>query len=249
MLLCVLQCDGTAVTAVHGVKVNAVGFGKSPYLVQVIAADDTTSGETYSELAAVGVIACPCAGVATIPWAAMFKNYKAGCVGAEVDVGSVHDVLRLFVVVRSVEYTMTKKVPAVNTFFLFFFVYSRRMKYFKDSEFSCRCGCGMSIKDMDTGLLEKLEEARELAGVPFIVSSGCRCAQHNATCGGVKASAHTRGMAVDLRCVSSADRFAMLRALFAVGFRRVELAPTWIHVDVDDSKPQDVAFYKKGGKY
>ena len=40
-----------------------------------------------------------------------------------------------------------------------------------------------------------------------------------------------------------------VRALLEAGFRRVELAPTWLHVDVDADKPHDVAFYQTGGKY
>ena len=62
-------------------------------------------------------------------------------------------------------------------------------------------------------------------------------------------SSHTRGYAVDIRCVDSHSRFVMLQALLEAGFRRVELAPTWIHVDNDPDKPRDVAFYQHGGKY
>ena len=58
-------------------------------------------------------------------------------------------------------------------------------------------------------------------------------------------SAHTRGYAADIRCTDSHTRFAVLRALLEVGFRRIELAPTWIHVDCDPAKPRDVAFYPR----
>ena len=51
------------------------------------------------------------------------------------------------------------------------------------------------------------------------------------------------------RCVDSHSRFAMLQALLEAGFRRIELAPTWIHVDNDPDKPHDAAFYQHGGKY
>ena len=50
-------------------------------------------------------------------------------------------------------------------------------------------------------------------------------------------------------CVDSHSRFVMLQALLEAGFRRIELAPTWIHVDNDPDKPRDVAFYQHGGKY
>ena len=62
-------------------------------------------------------------------------------------------------------------------------------------------------------------------------------------------SAHTRGYAADIRCTDSHTRFAVLRAVLDAGFRRVELAPTWIHVDCDPDKAQDVAFYQRGGRY
>ena len=44
-------------------------------------------------------------------------------------------------------------------------------------------------------------------------------------------------------------RFLILQAALDVGFRRIELAPTWIHVDTDPNKPCDVAFYQSGGNY
>ena len=98
-------------------------------------------------------------------------------------------------------------------------------------------------------LLQMLAEARDLAGIPFPLSSAYRCPKHNKAVGGVPTSAHTRGYAVDIRCVDSHSRFVILQALLEAGFRRIELAPTWIHVDNDPDKPRDVAFYQHGGKY
>ena len=89
----------------------------------------------------------------------------------------------------------------------------------------------------------------DLAGIPFPLSSAYRCPKHNKAVGGVPTSSHTRGYAVDIRCVDSHSRFVMLQALLEAGFRRIELAPTWIHVDNDPDKPRDVAFYQHGGKY
>lgn len=90
---------------------------------------------------------------------------------------------------------------------------------------------------------------RDLAGTPFSLTSAYRCPKHNKAVGGVPTSAHTRGYAVDIRCVDSHSRFVILQALLEVGFRRIELAPTWIHVDNDPDKPRDVAFYRHGGAY
>lgn len=126
------------------------------------------------------------------------------------------------------------------------------MRHFRVSEFACKCGqCGPKggADRMSSELLERLEEARELAGIPFVISSGFRCPAHNKAVGGVPDSAHARGHAVDIRCVDSHSRFVIVQALLDAGFRRIELAPTWIHVDCDPDKPQDVAFYQHGGKY
>ena len=91
--------------------------------------------------------------------------------------------------------------------------------------------------------------SRPTAGTPFSLTSAYRCPKHNKAVGGVPTSAHTRGYAVDIRCVDSHSRFVILQALLEVGFRRIELAPTWIHVDNDPDKPRDVAFYRHGGAY
>ena len=111
-----------------------------------------------------------------------------------------------------------------------FFMAVLSLRHFSPVEFRCKCGC-------------------DLAGTPFSLTSAYRCPKHNKAVGGVPTSAHTRGYAVDIRCVDSHSRFVMLQALLEAGFRRVELAPTWIHVDNDPDKPRDVAFYRHGGAY
>lgn len=117
------------------------------------------------------------------------------------------------------------------------------MRFFKDREFVCKCGCGRGADQMDARLLNMLDSAREKAGFPLVLSSAFRCPAHNKTIGGISDSSHLTGKAVDIRCNSSQTRFTLLRALLAAGFNRIELAPTWIHVDVDGHKTQNVAFY------
>ena len=104
------------------------------------------------------------------------------------------------------------------------------LRHFSPLEFRCKCGCGAGMEKMDADLLQMLDEARDLAGIPFPLSSAYRCPKHNKAVGGVPTSSHTRGYAVDIRCVDSHSRFVMLQALLEAGFRRIELAPTWIHV-------------------
>ena len=119
------------------------------------------------------------------------------------------------------------------------------MKYFKPSEFTCKCGkCGQGFGQMDEKLLSMLDTLRERVGIPLVLSSAFRCEAHNLAVGGVKNSTHTKGKAVDIKCLDSHTRFKLLKAAFEIGFRRIEPRETWVHLDVDESKPQDVVFFK-----
>lgn len=94
-----------------------------------------------------------------------------------------------------------------------------------------------------------LDEARALAGIPFSLSSCFPLRQAQQGGGGVADSAHTHGYAVDIKCTSSHYRFRIISALLEAGFRRIEAGPTWVHVDNDPAKPQDVIFYAAGRVY
>lgn len=118
------------------------------------------------------------------------------------------------------------------------------MQFFTENEFNCKDGCGCGYKEMDITLLEMLDKVRYRLGEPIIISSAYRCYTHNRNIGGVNNSSHTKGLAVDIKCTNNNYRFKLLKVLFEVGFKRIELAPSWIHVDIDSTKPQNIAFYK-----
>lgn len=90
------------------------------------------------------------------------------------------------------------------------------------------------------GLVLLLDKAREIAGVPFVINSGYRTSQYNKEVGGVENSAHTLGLAVDLRCRNSTERFKIVKALMEAGFTRIGIGDTFVHCDLDKSKPQEV---------
>lgn len=76
---------------------------------------------------------------------------------------------------------------------------------FSRSEFECKCGCGF-FKENPL-LIATLQKIRDYANrkslnetdIPMFVNSGCRCAKHNASVGGVKRSRHLTGEAADVR--------------------------------------------------
>lgn len=105
-------------------------------------------------------------------------------------------------------------------------------KYFNDSK----------IQNLLPELVTKLDVARGLANTAFVITSGFRTPEKNKEVGGVEDSAHLSGKAVDIACVNSARRMRIVVALLRVGFRRIEIAKGHIHVDIDETKPQDIIF-------
>ena len=104
------------------------------------------------------------------------------------------------------------------------------MHFFKLAEFKCPC-CGRC--EMDNDFLQRLDKARELAGVPFVINSGFRCAKHNKKIGGVPNSAHLRGLAADIAVPDNETRYKILYGLIKAGFRRIGIAKNFIHTDID----------------
>ena len=111
------------------------------------------------------------------------------------------------------------------------------MKYFNESEFRCQC-CGKLL--LNQTLIDRLDIARGLAQLPFVITSGYRCEANNKEAGGVPGSAHCYGSAADIQAGNSKDRFRIVRALLAAGVRRIGIGKTFVHADVDLEKDQDV---------
>ena len=101
-------------------------------------------------------------------------------------------------------------------------------KYFKEVEYK-----------MDGDFLAKLDKAREFAKVPFVINSAYRIPEHPES---IKnpTSSHIKGLAVDIRTTDSRTRYRVLNALIHVGFNRIGIADTFIHVDDDKDKSQQV---------
>jgi len=109
------------------------------------------------------------------------------------------------------------------------------MNFFTPTETECRCGCGMQIDD---ALLKQLNDARAIAGVPFVITSGARCPWHNKQVGGVEDSSHTKGLAVDIAVPSSERTFHIMKGLMDAGFKRIgwNQSKKFIHADIDYAK-------------
>ena len=114
------------------------------------------------------------------------------------------------------------------------------MKWFKRSEFACRCGCGKN--NMNENFLAMLNNARENAEVRFNINSGYRCETHNIDVGGSTTSSHPKGLAADIEAITSHQRFKILYGLIKAGFTRIEIGLNYIHVDHDPDKDFEVCW-------
>jgi len=117
-----------------------------------------------------------------------------------------------------------------------------QITHFRASEFDSPDEKG-SGGNMDYEFVRKLDTLRELCGFSFVIHSGYRSPGHNAELpDAVPDSAHTQGLAADIGTPTSGMRFALVRHALASGFRRVGIGKTFVHLDMDETKPQDVVW-------
>lgn len=104
--------------------------------------------------------------------------------------------------------------------------------HFKPQEFLCQCGCGAGPAEMDAAFMAALETARIRAQLPFHVTSGFRCAEHNAAIGGAPHSTHRFGAAADVRARDGATRHILVSSAIRAGMTGIGLyRGGWVHMD------------------
>lgn len=116
-----------------------------------------------------------------------------------------------------------------------------QIRFFKESEFRSPDAPGSGDK-MDETFVKMLDELRARCGIPLMISSGYRTEAHNKKVGGVDSSSHTSGHAADIKCRSSVTRAKILKVAYAMGFRRIGVASTFVHLDNSPDLPQDVTW-------
>jgi zinc D-Ala-D-Ala carboxypeptidase len=112
------------------------------------------------------------------------------------------------------------------------------LKHFQLSEFDSpdKPGSGANMKPE---FLQRIDNARALAGIPFKINSGFRTKAHNAQVKGVKDSSHCYGYAADIHCIDLRKRLIMVKALLSAGFTRIGISDGFIHCDCDPTKDKE----------
>ncbi len=109
------------------------------------------------------------------------------------------------------------------------------LKYFKRSEFNCKCGC--NTNNIDNDFLEMMDKARTIAEVPFKINSGYRCEKHPLSISN-PTSSHIKGIAADIKFTNSNNLALIMGGLGGAGFERfgIDFKNKFIHADCDEDK-------------
>ncbi len=95
------------------------------------------------------------------------------------------------------------------------------------------------MNGIDQTLVELLQQTRDEYGSSMHVTSGLRCKTWNTACGGSENSSHLFGKAVDIGMDNAVLRYRLIR-MMQMFFKRIGIAKTFIHVDVDHMKTNPV---------
>ena len=123
----------------------------------------------------------------------------------------------------------------------------KEIKYFNMKEFDSPDQVGSGKKNMNMDFVQRLDDARDLAGVTFIITSGFRSPEYHAELkkNGYHtspSSEHLKGNAADIATPNSFSRYKIIRSLMDVGFTRFGFGETFIHVDASQEKSQEVVW-------
>jgi len=95
-------------------------------------------------------------------------------------------------------------------------------------------------EELNQELLVKLEQASDVAQIDFVITSGFRPGDANGIDHGIKNGPHMSHKAVDIRCRDSVTRYKMIYGAMRAGFKRGGHNSIHIHLDCDETKPQNV---------
>lgn len=103
-----------------------------------------------------------------------------------------------------------------------------KLKYFTEDELQ---KVSSSPAHFNETSLVRLDRAREIAGVPFVITSAYRSKEHEYSKGRNGTSAHCYGRAFDIACTTPRKRWLIVHAAIAAGFTRIGIGKSFVHVD------------------
>lgn len=117
-----------------------------------------------------------------------------------------------------------------------------RSEFFAEVEFQ-RCTPPCSLQDMQQSAMDVFDAVRRRAGIPLVINCAYRSREWDKARGRSGNSAHTKGVALDIRANSSATRMKIVSAAMAEGITRIGIGKGFVHIDIDDTLPQGVMWH------
>jgi uncharacterized protein YcbK (DUF882 family) len=104
---------------------------------------------------------------------------------------------------------------------------------FTKAEFDCK---HTGLNQMKPEFMKLLQVLRSMYGKPMTITSGYRHHTHPVEARkGHTTGEHTRGTCCDIACTSGADRYQIIRLALHLGFPRIGIAKTFIHLGIGGS--------------
>ena len=110
------------------------------------------------------------------------------------------------------------------------------LQWFKPEEFE-KCVPSCKMEQCDEVALQRLDRLRSLCGFPIKLNSAYRSPEFDKSKNRSGNSAHCRGLAFDVSCRNAGQRAYIVATAQKVGFLRIGIGATFVHLDCDYSKP------------
>lgn len=105
------------------------------------------------------------------------------------------------------------------------------------------CNPASTIDELNPKLVDRIILAQRMCGEQFTITSAYRSQGYERSKGRKGSSSHCKGLAVDVSAVNSHLRFKIVAGCILAGFPRLGIGKTFIHLDIDETKPHPIIFH------
>ena len=109
----------------------------------------------------------------------------------------------------------------------------KQSRYFSEQEFR-KCDPPCDRESMEQDFLDVMDDIRRRARIPLVINCAYRSREYDKKKGRSGNSAHTQGLAVDIRCNTSENRLKIVKAALECGITRIGIGKTFIHIDMGE---------------
>lgn len=106
------------------------------------------------------------------------------------------------------------------------------------------CNPQSSANDLDLVFLRKLRKVADVYGKDLVITSAYRTVDYEISKKRSGNSSHCKRLAVDIAVNNGSDRLKLVYCLLGIGFKRIGVAKSFIHVDMDSDKPDSLWVYE-----